>query len=218
MVPKKIRGFDKLSQGPLLEFYMPRKTLTLDASDFLPLAEWAGLRKDHRKALSERKKGRRLSVGPYATLYFENWDTMWYQVQEMLWIEKGGDAQLPDELAAYNPMIPNGSELSATLMFEISDEAKRAVVLGQLGGVEDYISISLGGDRVAAVSEADLDRTKANGKTSSVHFLHFPFTVAQIATFRDPATDVMLRIDHPNYGHAALVTGAVRDELGADFA
>jgi Protein of unknown function (DUF3501) len=196
---------------------MPRTAHILDASDFMPLPDWAGQRKDHRKALSARKKNRRLSVGPYATLYFENWDTMWYQVQEMLWIEKGGDAQLPDELAAYNPMIPNGAELSATLMFEISDEAKRAVVLGQLGGVEDHISISVGGERIAAVSEADLERTKADGKTSSVHFLHFAFTPAQIAAFRDPATDVMLRIDHPQYGHAALITGPTRDELTGDF-
>ena len=197
---------------------MPRETRTLTAADFHPLSEWAGLRKAHRKALSERKKSRRLSVGPYATLYFENWDTMWYQVQEMLWIEKGGDAQLPDELAAYNPMVPNGSELSATLMFEISDEAKRRVILGELGGVEEMISISVGGERVAAVSEQDLERTTEDGKTSSVHFLHFPFTPDQIARFRDPASDIMLRIDHPNYGHAALITGAVRDELAGDFA
>ena len=196
---------------------MPREARTLDASDFLPLAEWGTVRKDHRKALSERKQSRRLSVGPYATLYFENWDTMWYQVQEMLWIEKGGDAQLPDELAAYNPMIPNGSDLSATLMFEISDEAKRRIILGQLGGVEETISISVGGERVMAVSEADLDRTTADGKTSSVHFLHFPFSAAQIEAFRNAETDVMLRIDHPNYGHAALVTGAVRNELAGDF-
>jgi Protein of unknown function (DUF3501) len=196
---------------------MPRDTRTLTATDFLPLSEWASIRKDRRTALSERKKDRRLSVGPYATLYFENWDTMWYQVQEMLWIEKGGDAQIPDELAAYNPMIPNGLELSATLMFGIADEDKRRLVLGQLGGVESTISISIGGQRVIAVSEEDLERTKADGKTSSVHFLHFPFTPEQIALFRDPATDVMLRIDHPNYGHAALVIGAVRTELSGDF-
>jgi Protein of unknown function (DUF3501) len=196
---------------------MPRETRNLTPTDFLPLTEWAKIRKDHRKALSERKKDRRLSVGPYATLYFENWDTMWYQVQEMLWIEKGGEAQIPDELAAYNPMIPNGAELSATLMFGIADEDKRRVVLGQLGGVEETISISVGGERIMAVSETDLERTKADGKTSSVHFLHFPFTADQIARFRNPASDVMLRIDHPNYGHAALVTGGVRSELGGDF-
>jgi Protein of unknown function (DUF3501) len=197
---------------------MPRDTRTLTDADFLPLSEWAGLRKDHRKSLSERKKSRRLSVGPYATLYFENWDTMWYQVQEMLWIEKGGAAQLPDELAAYNPMVPNGSELSATLMFEISDEEKRRTLLGQWGGIEDAITISLGGERVKAVSEQDLERTTEEGKTSSVHFLHFPFTESQIAAFRDANTDVMVRIDHPNYGHAALVTGTVRTELSGDFA
>ncbi len=196
---------------------MPRETHSLAAADFLPLNEWASLRKDHRKALSDRKKSRRLSVGPYATLYFENWDTMWYQVQEMLWIEKGGAAQMPDELSAYNPMVPNGAELTATLMFEISDEDKRRHLLGQWGGIEDQITISLGGVRIAAVSEQDLERTTQDGKTSSVHFLHFPFTPAQIASFRDPATDVMVRIDHPNYGHAALVTGAVRDELAGDF-
>ncbi len=196
---------------------MPRQTRTLTDTDFLPLPEWAGQRKAHRKALSERKRNRRLSVGPHATLYFENWDTMWYQVQEMLWIEKGGDAQLPDELAAYNPMVPNGSELSATLMFEISDEAKRRALLSQWGGIEDTISISLGGERITAVSEQDLERTTEKGKTSSVHFLHFPFTAMQIATFRDPESDIMVRIDHPNYGHAAFVTGAVRDELAEDF-
>ncbi len=197
---------------------MPRATYDITPADILPLSEWGTLRVAHRKTLSERKKNRRLSVGPYATVYFENWDTMWYQVQEMLWIEKGGDAQLPDELAAYNPMIPNGSEFSATLMFEISDEAKRAIVLGQLGGVEDHVSISIDGERIVAVSEADLDRTKSDGKTASVHFLHFPFTDAQVAALRNPATDVILRIDHPNYGHAALVMGPIRDELVGDFA
>ncbi len=196
---------------------MPRITHDITAADILPLADWAGKRVAHRKALSERKKNRRLSVGPYATLYFENWDTMWYQVQEMLWIEKGGDEQLPDELAAYNPMIPKGLDLSATLMFEISDEAKRRVVLGQMGGVEETISISIGGERVMAVAEEDLDRTTADGKTSSVHFLHFHFSAEQIAAFRDKSTDVMVRIDHANYGHAAIVGDAVREELAADF-
>jgi Protein of unknown function (DUF3501) len=196
---------------------MPRQMHMIDETDILPLAEWAKLRVAHRKALSLRKKNRRISVGPDATLYFENWDTMWYQVQEMLWIEKGGAAQLPDELAAYNPMIPQGSDLSATLMFEISDEGRRRIILGQLGGVEEAISIQAGGERVMAVAEVDLDRTTADGKTSSVHFLHFHFSPDQIARFRDPATDVMVRIDHPNYGHAAIIGDAVRGELAGDF-
>ncbi len=196
---------------------MPRETRTISEADILPLAEWSKIRKDHRKSLSERKKSRRVAIGPHAVLLFENWDTMWYQVQEMLWIEKGGAEQLPDELAAYNPMIPQGAELTATLMFGIPDETKRRLILGQLGGVEESISISIGGDRVKAVAETDLDRTTADGKTSSVHFLHFPFTPGQIAAFR-AGGDILVRIDHPNYGHAAILNDAVRAELAGDFA
>ena len=195
---------------------MPRQSRTITEADILPLAEWATRRKDHRKALSERKKRRRVAIGPHATLYFENWDTMWYQVQEMLWIEKGGAEQLPDELAAYNPLIPQGSELVATLMFGISDELKRRTILAQLGGVEETISISIGGERVKALAETDLDRTTADGKASSVHFLHFPFTAGQIAAFR-AGGDILVRIDHPNYGHAAIMGETVREELAADF-
>jgi hypothetical protein len=116
----------------------------------LPLNKWAAVRVSHRKALSEQKKHRRLALGPNATIYFENWDTMWYQVQEMLWIEKGGAEQLPDELRAYNPLIPQGSELIATLMFEIADETKRRRILAQLGGVEETVTIRFGNHKVAA--------------------------------------------------------------------
>lgn len=196
---------------------MPRETRTITEADILPLAEWGKIRKEHRKALSERKKNRRVAIGPHAVLLFENWETMWYQVQEMLWIEKGGAEQLPDELAAYNPMIPQGAELTATLMFGIPDEAKRRHILAQLGGVEETISISIGGDRVKAVAEEDLERTTADGKTSSVHFLHFPFAPDQIAAFR-AGGDILVRIDHPNYGHAAILGDAMRKELAEDFA
>jgi Protein of unknown function (DUF3501) len=197
---------------------MPRETRNITEADILPLNVWGEQRVAHRKALSERKKNRRLSVGPHATLYFENWDTMYYQVQEMLWIEKGGAAQLPDELAAYNPLIPNGAELNATLMFEIPDEAKRRVILTSLGGVEDHISLSIGGDKIMASYETEVERTKDDGKTSSVHFLHFAVSPDQAAKLRDPAVDAMLRIDHPNYGHAAIIGGAIRAELVGDLA
>lgn len=195
---------------------MPRENRMITEADILPLSEWAKVRVAHRKALSERKKSRRVAIGPHATLLFENWDTMWYQIQEMLWIEKGGADQLPDELAAYNPMIPNGSELTATLMFGISDEAKRRAFLAELGGVEDHISISIGGDRVKAVAEEDLERTTADGKTSSVHFLHFPFSAEQIAAFKRGG-DILVRIDHSRYGHAAIIGEEVRAELESDF-
>jgi hypothetical protein len=196
---------------------MPREANIIEPSDILPLPIWGAQRAKQRADMSALKKSRRVSVGPHTTLYFENWDTMWYQVQEMLWIEKGGDAQLPDELAAYNPMIPNGRELVATFMIEIPDEAKRRTILATLGGIEEMISISVSGNRIIASSEQDLDRTTADGKTSAVHFLHFAFTAAQIDAFRDPANEVMIRIDHPHYGHAAFVSDTVRAELAGDF-
>ena len=104
---------------------MPRK---IEPSVIIPLAEYGPLRAERRKRMSEIKKDRRLEVGPFATFYFESYDTMLHQVHEMLFIEKGGAEQLPDELAAYNPLIPQGSELVATVMFEIDDPLRRARV------------------------------------------------------------------------------------------
>jgi hypothetical protein len=101
-------------------------TRKIDASDIIPFAEYAKQRADRRKQISEIKKNRRLEVGPFATFYFESFDTMLHQVHEMLFIEKGGAEQLPDELAAYNPLIPSGRELVATVMFEIDDPLRRA--------------------------------------------------------------------------------------------
>src|SRR5690606_12633858 len=97
------------------------------------------------------------------------------QIQEMLYIERGGDAQLTDELAAYNPLIPQGRELVATFMIEIEDEARRRRILAKLGGIEKTITLEIDGAAIQAVPEADQERTTATGKTSSVHFLHFPF-------------------------------------------
>jgi hypothetical protein len=142
---------------------------------------------------------------------------MWAQIQEMLYIEKGGDEQLVDEMRAYNPLIPQGAELIATLMFEIDDPLRRANVLARLGGVEETIFIQLGDDKVMAEPEDDVDRTTPDGKTSSVHFLHFRFTPQQIARFRDPAVQVLLGIGHQNDAHLAILQPPVRASLGADF-
>ena len=195
---------------------MPRETHSITADDILPLDKWGSQRKQQRADISALKKNRRMQVGPHTTLYFENWDTMWYQVQEMLWIEKGGAEQLIDELHAYNPLIPNGQELSATFMIEIPDETKRRATLAKLGGIENYISIQIGNARVPATWETELERTTDAGKTSAVHFLHFAFTSEQISAFTS-GDEVMVRIDHPNYGHAAIIPNAVRDELSSDF-
>ncbi len=151
------------------------------------------------------------------TFYFECFETMWHQIQEMLFIEKGGPAQIPDELEAYNPLVPNGRELTATFMIEIDDPIRRKNVLGRLGGIEDTVFISIGDHTVKASAEADQDRTTEAGKASAVQFVHFPFTPAQIAAFRAAGGQVVLGLNHPNYSHMAVIPDAVRAELMRDF-
>lgn len=186
--------------------------------DILPLAEYQKIRKEHKQKLIPIKKSRRVEIGPFATFYFENYDTMWSQIQEMLYIEQGGDEQLQDELAAYNPLIPNGSELVATLMIEIDDPVRRDFMLRQLGHIEKTIYLSVGGEKIYAVPEQEVERTTDDGKASSIHFLHFPLTETQKATFKDPATDVQLGIEHENYGHITLIKGDTRTALAKDLA
>jgi len=193
----------------------PRK---IEPSAIIPLTQYTGERAERRKRMAELKKNRRLEVGPFATFYFESYDTMLHQVHEMLFIEKGGDAQLPDELAAYNPLIPQGAELVATVMFEIDDPLRRARVLANLGGVEHQAFVRVGSDIIRGVPEEDQERSRADGKASSVQFIRFPFTAAQIAAFRGGAGDVIVGFDHPNYGHMAVMPAAVRQALAQDFA
>lgn len=194
-----------------------RKQITRD--DILSLDEFEKIRRDRRAELIERKRNRRVSVGPYATFYFENFDTMWWQIHEMLRTERGGEEQIADELAAYNPLIPQGRELVTTFMIEIADPARRDQELRRLGGIEDSIFIQVGDETIRAVADAgdDVERTRQDGKTSSVHFLKFPFTEAQIAAFRDPAVKVVIGVEHENYGHMTVLPANVRDELAGDF-
>lgn len=194
---------------------MPKHEIT--RSDIMDRAAYAAIRAERRRTVTEMKKNRRISVGPDATFYFENFDTMWHQVHEMLYIEKGGEDQIADELAAYNPMIPKGQNLAVTFMIEIEDAGRRARELMRLGGIEETISISFDGESVKAVSEGDEERTTEAGKTSSVHFLLFPFTAKQIEKFRKPGQRVTIAIDHPNYGHMAVMPEAMRASLAGDF-
>jgi hypothetical protein len=193
----------------------PRK---IEPSMIMPLVEYAGQRPERRKRISEIKKNRRLEVGPFATFYFESYETMLHQVQEMLYIEKGGAEQLPDELAAYNPLIPQGAELVATVMFEIDDPVRRARVLGMLGGIEHKAFIKVGNDVVRGVAEGDQERSREDGKASSVQFMRFPFTPPQVAAFKSGQGDVVVGFEHENYGHMAVMPPAVRQALAADFA
>jgi hypothetical protein len=187
-------------------------------ADLLPYADYAARRAEFRKALIPVKKSRRIEVGPFATFYFENYDTMWHQVQEMLHVEKGGEAQVAGELDAYNPLIPQGNELIATLMLEIEDAQRRDNALRQLAGVEECVSFEIDGTKVKAVPTEYEDRTTADGKTSSVHWLRFVFTPELRKAFASNEGRVMLAIEHPNYGHIAVVPPATRAELAKDFA
>jgi hypothetical protein len=190
----------------------------LTRDDILAVEAYQEIRDIRWAEIVAVKKLRRVAVGPYATFYFESFDTMWYQVQEMLRIEKGGDAQLVDELEAYNPLIPKGKELVATVMFEIDNPDIRAAFLAGLGGVEECMTLEIDGEAVIAEPEQDVDRTTADGKASSVQFVHFKLSDAQIAKFRDLATRVTVGINHPKYGHMTVLSEESQAALAEDFA
>ena len=174
-------------------------------------------RKEYRKELLEYKKNRRIPLGPYATFYFESFETMLGQIQEMLHIEKGGDEQLKDELSAYNPLIPKGDELVATLMFEIDDPTLRTKFLNQVGGIEENIYILVGNEKIKAIPEQDLDRTSAEGKASSVQFVHFKFTKEQIKNFKNFSNEITLGIEHKIYSHTTKISDNIKSSLSKDF-
>ena len=196
---------------------MSRAQRTITAADILPLDQYELIRKDKKAEAIARKKLTRLAVGPYATAMFENWDSMWLQIQEMLRIEKGGEAQMADEIAAYDPMIPKGSELTMTMLFEVEDAGRRDAFLRTIGGIEDHISLQVGGHVIKARPEGDVERTReSDGKASAVHFFHFDFPAEAIAAWKGGEGSAMLVIDHPNYGHAALIGAPTRDFLSRE--
>jgi hypothetical protein len=197
---------------------MPAAQRKITREDILPSADFAPRRAALRAALLPRKQLRRIDVGPFCTFYFENFDTMLFQVQEMLHIERGGEEQIADELSAYNPLIPQGDELIATIMFEIDEPNRRERELGRLGGVEDKFFLQIGADKIHGAQESDVERTREDGKASSVHFAHFALTPAQKQAFANPDTQVMLGVDHPNYAHLTVINPASRAELARDFA
>lgn len=196
---------------------MPRDEHVITKDDIISLEDYELIRKEKRQESILRKKFRRLAIGPYATIQFESWDSMWLQIQEMLRIEKGGDEQLVDEMEAYNPMIPNGSEFTGTLMFEIDEEERRTAFLKTLGGVDQHIHLVIGNHKITAEPEQDIDRTRSDGKASAVQFLHFPLTDEQAAIWKSGEGQVMIQIDHPNYGHAAIIGEECRRDMARDL-
>ena len=196
---------------------MPREKREILKEDIMPLDVYTKNRKELRKNIVNYKKDRRVSLGPYATFYFESYETMLAQVQEMLYIEKGGDEQLKDELTAYNPLIPNGKELTATLMFEIDNPVSRAAFLSKVGGIEEKVYIKIGGQLIKAIPEEDVDRTSAEGKASSVQFIHFKFSDEQIQKFKSESVEIEIGMDHKEYSHTTKLSSANLSSLSADF-
>ena len=196
---------------------MPREKKEIVKEDIMPLDVYTKNRKELRKSIVSFKKYRRIALGPYATFYFESYETMLAQVQEMLYIEKGGDEQLNDELTAYNPLIPNGKELTATLMFEIDNPVSRAAFLSKVGGIEEKVFIKINGETIKAIPEKDVDRTSAEGKASSVQFIHFTFDDKQIQKFKSNGAEVEIGIDHKEYSHTTKLNTSNLSSLSADF-
>ena len=196
---------------------MPREKREIQKEDIMPLDVYIGKRRELRKNIVDYKKNRRVALGPYATFYFESYETMLAQVQEMLYIEKGGDEQLQDELSAYTPLIPNGKELTATLMFEIDNPISRAAFLGKVGGIEETVFMKINGEKIKAVPEEDVDRTSSEGKASSVQFIHFNFTDDQIEKFQSNSSEIELGIDHKEYSHSAKLSKENIASLSTDF-
>ena len=196
---------------------MSKEKREIEKEDLLPSEVYLKSRKQIRKDLVEFKKDRRIALGPYATFYFESFETMVAQVQEMLHIEKGGDEQLKDELTAYNPLVPKGKELIATLMFEIDNPISRSAFLGKVGGIEDKVFMKINDEIVKAVPEEDVDRTSAEGKASSVQFIHFKLNEDQISKFKSDGATIELGIDHKEYTHTTKLGEDSVKSLCADF-
>ena len=196
---------------------MTKEKRTIQKEDIMPLDVYTSQRKELRKKIVDFKKDRRIPLGPYATFYFESYETMLAQVQEMLYIEKGGEEQLKDELTAYNPLVPNGKELTATLMFEIDNPFSRASFLGKVGGIEEKVYMKIDGELIKAVPEQDVDRTSAEGKASSVQFIHFKFNDDQIKKFKSGSNQIELGIDHDEYSHSTKLNELTINSLISDF-
>ena len=194
---------------------MNKRIISLD--DIISNEEYGNIRSSKRREMIEFKKFRRLDVGPVASLYFESRDTMIYQIQEMAYVEKITREELDEELASYNPLVPNGRELTATMMIEIDDPLRRKNFLSRLGGVEEKVKIIIGDIEIYADYEKDVDRTTGEGKASAVHFLHFKFNDELVEAFNNKENIIQVGIDHEAYGHLSIVSDRVREELAKEF-
>lgn len=192
--------------------------MKLQPADLFSLEQYSKTRKDLRARVIAHKKVRTIPVGPHTTWCFEDRLTVQYQVQEMLRVERIFEAEgIEEELAAYNPLIPDGSNWKATLLIEFPDAEERRRELARLKGIEDHCWAQVAGHaRVYAIADEDLERENDH-KTSSVHFLRFELTPAMVASARNGAA-VSLGVDHEHYTHAVDPLGtAQRDALVKDL-
>lgn len=196
---------------------MPREERCLTRQDILSLSEYAAERRAHRVRIAAIKRHRRLEVGPFIAFYFENFDTMWHQVHEMLAIEKGGDAQIEDEISAYNPLIPQKNELSATMMIEIDDPRRRALELSRLGGIENRTFLEIGGKRIRGEPDRSRENTNPEGRASAVQFIKFQLGSEEAKRLAKSKEKILIGFDHPSYGHLAVIPEEVRAALAKDF-
>jgi len=190
----------------------------LEASDLMGLEAYHKSRLAFREKVMAHKRDRRVAVGPNATLYFEDRLTIQYQVQEMLRIERIFESEaIEEELQAYVPLIPDGSNLKATFMVEFADPEERRGELARLVGIEDKVYIQVSGcDRVYAIADEDLERA-TDEKTSAVHFLRFELTAPMKLALQSGA-ELSIGIDHSNYPHLVVaIPAAARNSLIADL-
>ena len=196
---------------------MNKNKRIISIEDVLHPESYKKIRKDEKIKIVEIKKERRLSVGPYATFYFENYETIWHQIHEMIFIENGDFNQAKEEINAYKNLVPNGSEIIATLMFEIDVKSDREVFLRKVSGIENYICLTIGNERILAISEDDVDRTRDDGKTSAVHFLHFNLSEEQINLFKNLNNKANLSFEHPEYTYSHKIEDNLRSSLLGDL-
>lgn len=188
---------------------------TLTKQDLLSLEQYALKRSEMREDIIRVKKNRQVNLGSHLRLLFESRATIQYQIQEMLRIEKIFEADgIQEELDVYNPLIPNGTNLKATMMIEYADEEERKTALAQLIGIEKTVYFQVGDHaKVYAISNEDLDRETAE-KTSSVHFMRFEFTHAMIEDFDN---GVVVGVEHENYQYQISLDQNLISELSSDF-
>lgn len=192
--------------------------MTLTRNDLWSLEEYAGRREEFRKQVLAHKKLRQVALGPHATLYFEDQLTMQYQIQEMLRVERIFEAaEIEEELSAYNPLIPDGSNWKATFMIEYGDIEERKQALATMGGIEDTVWVQVGnGTKAYAIANEDMERTR-DSKAAAVHFMRFELTAEDLQSVRDGA-DVHMGVDHPSIANTVTLSTEARQALCADLA